>query len=99
MILDYRGVDGAKFSACLIQSGTGNEAAEEFGHAVDAPILHGRGKMMRAGNNVGNDFCIRRIGDGGLEEADDRGRPIAEAAASPDGLTNDGRITLDGARP
>jgi len=48
MILDHRGVGGAKFRAGLIESGAGSEAAEEFRHAMDAPVLHGRGQMMGA---------------------------------------------------
>src|SRR4029077_16739732 len=66
---------------------------------MDAPVLHGRGEMMGAGNNVGNDFSIRGIGDRGFEDADDRGRPIAEAAAKANGLTEDGRIALENGRP
>src|SRR5713101_3751129 len=99
MILEHRSVDGAKFGAGLIESDTGSEAAEEFRHAMDAPVLHGRGQMMGAGDNVGNDFGIRGIGDRGFEDADDRGRPIAEAAAKAKGLTHDGGIALESGRP
>ena len=95
MILEHRTVDGAKFGAGLIKSDAGSEAAEEFRHAMDAPVLHGRGQMMGAGDNVGNDFSIRGIWDRGFEDADDSGRSIAEATAEADGLTNDGRIALE----
>ena len=89
MILDHRAVDGAKFGAGLFKSDAGGEAAEEFGHVMDAPVLHGRGQMMGAGDNVGNDFGIRGIWDRGFEDADDSGRSIAEAAAEANGLTDD----------
>src|SRR5260370_21597081 len=42
MILEHRSIHGAKFGAGLIKSDTGSEAAEEFRHAMDAPVLHGR---------------------------------------------------------
>src|SRR5271163_832664 len=34
---------------------------------------HGGGKVMRAGDHVGDDFGFSGIGDGGFENADDRG--------------------------
>src|SRR5713101_5431722 len=55
--------------------------------------------MMRAGDNVGNDFSIRGILDRGFEDADDSGRSIAEAAAEANGFTDDGRIAPESARP
>src|SRR6266478_4733900 len=66
---------------------------------MDAPVLHGRGEMMRAGDNVGNDFSVGRILDRGFEDADDSGRSIAEATAEAKGFTDDGRIALESARP
>src|SRR5713101_4673088 len=98
MILDHRTVDGAKFGAGLIKSDAGSEAAEEFGHAMDTTGDHGSGEMVRAGNNVGNDFSIRGIGDRGFEDADDRGRSIAHAAET-NGFTDDGRIALESGGP
>src|SRR5712692_5527375 len=99
MVLEHRTVDGAKFGAGLIESDTGSEAAEEFRHAMDAPVLHGRGQMMGAGDNVGNDFGIRGIGDRRFEDADDGGSSIAEAAAEANGLTDHRRIALASGRP
>src|SRR5882762_4737643 len=99
MILEHRSIHGTKFGAGLIESDTGSEAAEEFRHAMDAPVLHGRGQMMGAGNNVGNDFGIRGVGDRGFEDADDRGRSIAETAAKAKGLTDDRGIALESGRP
>src|SRR5207247_8973107 len=90
---------GAEFSARRLESCTASEFAKEFRHAVDASVLHGRGEMMRAGHNVGNDFGICRILDRGFEDADDSGRSIAEAAAEAKDLTDDGRIALERARP
>src|SRR6266851_9048734 len=99
MVFEHRTVDGAQFGAGLIESDTGSEAAEEFRHAMDASILHGRGQMMGAGNNVGNDFGIRGIGDRGFEDANDSGRSIAEAAAEANSLTDDEGIALESGRP
>src|SRR5713226_3732701 len=99
VILDHRSIDGAKFGADLIKSGTGSETAEEFGHPMDAPVLHGCGQMMGAGDNIGNDFSIRGIWDRGFEDADDSGRSIAEAAAEANGFTDDGWIALESGRP
>src|SRR5216684_5273758 len=98
MILDHRAVDGAKLGASLLEIYTGSEAAEEFGHAMDTAGDHGSGEMVGAGNNVGNDFRIRGIGDRGFEDADDRGRSIAHAAEA-NGFTDDGRIALESGRP
>src|SRR5712691_2786063 len=99
MRFDHRSMDGAKLSARLLEIHARREPAEKFRHSVDAPVLHGRGEMMGAGNNVGNDFSIRGILDRGFEDADDSGRSIAEAAAEADGLTNHGRIALESGGP
>src|SRR5260370_23307171 len=66
---------------------------------MNAPVLHGRGQVMRAGDNVGDDFSIGRILDRGFEDADDSGSSIAEATAETKDFTDDGRIALDGGRP
>jgi len=66
---------------------------------MNAPILHGRGKMMGASDNVGNDFSVRGILDRGFEDADDSGRSVAEAAAEAKDFTDHGRIALESARP
>src|SRR5438477_312367 len=66
---------------------------------MNAPILHGRGKMMGAGDNVGNDFSVRGILDRGFEDADDSRRSVAEAAAEAKDFTHHRRIALESARP
>src|SRR5713226_9929580 len=99
MFLNHRSMNGPELSARGLESCTGREPAEKFRHAMNAPVLHGRGEMMWAGHNVGNDFSIRGILDRGFEDADDSGRSIAEAAAEAKGFTDDGRIALESARP
>src|SRR5258708_37274351 len=55
---------------------------------------------MWAGHDVGDDFSILGIGDGGFEDADDGGRTVAhEAAVEPKGFAKDGRIFPEGGRP
>ena len=71
MVLLHGGVDGAQLGASLIESGAGSETAEELGHAMDAAGDHGGGKVMRAGDDVGDDFGVLGIGDAGFEDADD----------------------------
>ena len=97
VFLDCR-VDGAQLGAGIVESGAGGEAAEEFGHAMDAPGDHGGGKMMRAGHHVGDDFRILGIRDGGFEHADDCAGAFANAAKTKR-FPDDRRIFLKGGRP
>jgi hypothetical protein len=61
---------------------------------------HGGGKVMRAGDDVGDDLGICGIGDGGFEDADDGGRPIAkDTAIEANGSANDGRIFFESGGP
>src|SRR5260370_31964864 len=99
MRFDHRSMDGATLSARLLEIRARREPAKKFRHAMDAPVLHRRGEMMRAGDNVGDDFSIRGKLDRGFEDADDSGRSIAEAAAEANGFTDDGRIAPESARP
>ena len=99
MRFDHRSMHGPEFRARRLESCTGSELAKEFRHAMDAPVLHGRGEMMRTGHNVRNDFGICRVLDGGFEDADDSGRSIAEPGAEAKDFTDDGRIALESARP
>src|SRR5260370_14522863 len=98
MCFDHRSMHGAELSARLLEIHARREPAEKLRHAMDAPVLHRRGEMMRAGDNVGNDFSIRGILDRGFEDADDSGRSIAEAA-EPDSLADHGRGSLHHGRP
>src|SRR5260370_4414273 len=66
---------------------------------MNAPVLHGRGQVMRAGDNVGDDFSIGRILDRGFEDAEASGSSIAEATAETKDFTDDGRIALESGRP
>src|SRR5260370_19949244 len=86
-------VDGAQLSASLIEGGTGRETAKELRHAVETASDHGCREVVRAGDDVGHDFGILGIGDGGFEDADDGGRPVAHGApAEADSFAEDARI-------
>src|SRR5712692_5762271 len=100
MFFGHGSVDGAQFDAGLLERDTGSETAKELGHTVEAVGDHGGGKMMRAGDDVGDDLRILGVGDGGLEDADNGGGAIAHGpAAKPDGFAEDGRILPKSGRP
>src|SRR5229473_914206 len=79
----------------IFEGSTGSEAAEELGHAMDAAGDHGGGEMMRAGDHVGDNFSFGRIGNRGLENADDGGGTLAE----PDLLADHGGIAFESGGP
>ena len=81
MFLDHGRVDGAQLGAGLVEGDAGSETAEELGHAMDAAGDHGCREVMRTGDDVGDDFGVLGIWDGGFEDADDGGRPIAKDTA------------------
>src|SRR2546429_69302 len=100
MFFGHGSVDGAQFDAGLLECDTGSETSKELGHTVEAVGDHGGGKMMRAGDDVGDDLRILGVGDGGLEDADNGGGAIAHGpAAKPDGFAEDGRILPKSGRP
>src|SRR5215813_11892425 len=80
MVSLHRGVDRAQLSTSLVESGSGRETAEKFSHAMNAAGDHGRGEMMRAGDDVGDDFGVLWVWDAGLEDANDFHRPLTNAA-------------------
>ena len=80
MIFLHRGVDRAQFGAGLVESDAGSEVAEKFGHAMDAARDHGGGKVVRTGDDVGDDFSVGGIRDARLKDADDGGGAVADAA-------------------
>src|SRR6267378_8103073 len=93
-------VDGAQLSASLIEGGTGSETTKELRHAVEAASDHGCREVVRAGDDVGYDFGILGIGDGGFEDADDGGGSIAHGApAEAKGFAHDARIFPKSGRP
>src|SRR5262249_46883972 len=87
---------GVEFGAGLFQSGTGREASEEFGHAVDSSGDHRRGKMMRAGDDVADDLSLLRIRNTWFQNADDSGIARIDEGAEPNGLPDNGRIAVQG---
>src|SRR5216684_4973055 len=93
-------VDGAQLSASLIEGATGSETAKELSHAVEAASDHGCREVVRTGDDVGHDFGILGIRDGGFEDADDGGRSIAHGApAEAKRFADDGRILPKGGCP
>src|SRR5260370_30318624 len=76
------------------------ETAEELRHAMDTASDHDCREMVRAGDDVGDEFGILGIGDGGFEDADDGGRTVAhEPAVEPEVFAEDGRIFPKSGRP
>src|SRR5712692_6013721 len=100
MFFGHGPIDGAQLGASLIEGDTGSKTAKQRGHAMEPVGDHGGGKVMRAGDDVGDDFGILGIWDGGFEDADDGGRAIAHGpAAKPDGFAEDARIFPKSGRP
>src|SRR5438445_6669552 len=100
MFLDHGPVNGAQLGASLIQGGTGSQAAKELRHAMDTASDHGGGDVMRAGDDVGDDFGVLGIGDAGFEDADDGGGPIAKYTdIKPNSFSDDRRVFLKSGGP
>jgi hypothetical protein len=97
MLRHHRGVAGAEFSTRLLNSCARCEPPEKFRHAMNAAFHHGRGEMVRAGHDIGDDLGIGWIGDGRLEHADDGGasRPHGTTAESH-GFAEDARVAMKG---
>src|ERR1700722_8942808 len=98
MVLLHHGVGGAQLSASLIESDSGSETAEKLSHAMDAAGDHGCGKMMRAGDDVGDDFGILRIWDARLEDANDYRGAITDTTEA-NGFAYDRRILVKSGGP
>ena len=79
----------------------GSEAAEKFGHAMDAAGDHGGGEMVRAGDDVGDDFGFGGIRHGRFEDADDGGRARAAGVAGIelDSFADHGGIAVERVGP
>ena len=98
MILLHCGIDGAQLCAGLIKGSARSETAENLGHTMNAARDHGCGKMMRAGDDVRDNFGILRIRDAGFEHANDCGRAIADAAEAK-GFADNGSVLVKGGGP
>src|SRR5712672_1724725 len=93
-------VDGAQLGASLIKGDTRSETRKEFGHAMDAAGHHGCREVVRTGDDVGHDFRLLRIGNGGFEDADDRGGATSHgAAAEKNRFADDRRIFPESGGP
>src|SRR5580704_14540047 len=98
MVLFHRGVGGAQLGAGLIESDSGSQTSEKLRHAMDAARHHGCGEMMRAGDNVGDDFGFFGVGDARLEHADDCRGPITDTAEA-NRFTEDRRVLVKSSGP
>src|SRR5580704_5676488 len=100
MLRHHRGVGGAELSARLLQSCARCKPSKKFGHAMNAAFHHGRGEVVWAGHDIGDDLGIGWIGDGRLEHADDgaAARPHGTAAETH-GFAEDAWIAMKCRRP
>src|SRR2546422_1032922 len=98
MLLGHGPVDGAQLGASLIEGGTGSKTGKELRHAMDAAGDHGCREVVRAGDDVGDDFRLLGIWDGGFEDSDDGGKPIANTAKAK-GLAEHGGIAFEHGGP
>ena len=73
----------------------GARRREDLGHAMFAAGDHGGGEMMRAGDDVGDDFGFDGVGNRWLEDADD-GRASARRGSSQDARFCRGRWDRSG---
>src|SRR5580704_1331716 len=62
---------------------------------MHASLNHGRGEVMRASHDIGDDLGLGGIWYGRLQHAHDGGRALAELY----GLADDGRIAVEGGLP
>src|SRR5260370_28592842 len=93
MCVGYRSVDGAKLDTSLIEGGTGSETAKKLRHAMEATSDHGGREVVRAGDDVGDDFGILGIGDGRFEDSDDGSGAVTQGApAEAHSSAENGRI-------
>jgi hypothetical protein len=77
VVLLHGGIGGAQLAASLVESDAGSELTEEFGHAMDAARDHRGGEVVRAGDDVADDFGIRGYGTQGSST------PMTVAERSP----------------
>src|SRR5262245_19935899 len=98
MFLLNRGINCLQLIASLFEGCSGSQTAKELGHAMHADRNHCRREMVRAGDDVGDDFGVLRIRDAGLEHTDYRRNSIAKAAES-NCFAEDRRITVERGRP
>ena len=61
----------AQLRARRIEIGAGSEPRKHLSHAMFAAGHHGGRQVMRAGDDVGDQFRFHRVGDGGLEDTND----------------------------
>src|SRR5258708_864803 len=100
MRFGHSAVDGAQLGASLIEGDTRSETRKEFGHAMDTAGHHSCGEVVRTGDDVGHNFRLLRIGDGGFEDADDRGGATSHgAAAEKNSFADDARIFPESGGP
>ena len=92
---DDGGMHGAQLRARVLQRDARRKTTEELRHPMRAPRLHRRAKVVRAGDDVGDDFGIGRVGHRGLEDAYHRRWARSEAYRSP----NNRWVSIERGRP
>ncbi len=95
MLLHHGLVGGSQVGARGFQRDTRLQPAKELRHTVHATLHHGRGKVMRAGHHVSDDFCVGRIWHRRFEHSHDGGAALAQSHR----LTEHGKIALQGRGP
>jgi len=63
-------VAGGELGAGGVEGCAGSKAGEDFGHAVFAAGNHGGAEMVRAGDDIGDDFRGHGVGNRWLQDAD-----------------------------
>jgi integrase len=93
-----RGTNARITAATSKRSAIQCELAKKLGHAVDATRDHGRGEVMGASDDVSDDLRFCRIRNRRLEDADDGGVAVADAAEA-NSFAEYVRISSEDARP
>src|SRR6185369_12266119 len=80
----HGGMRGAQLRPSSLEISAGSKTRKYLGHAMLASSYHRGRKVMRAGDNVGDDLGFRGIRDGRLQYANDGGGAAAFKAAKLD---------------
>jgi hypothetical protein len=78
-------VHGLELGARGLKAGSGRKPAEYFGHAMLAALHHGGREVVRAGDDVSDNLCVRRVWNRGFKNSDnDRRTTLAHASQAGD---------------
>ncbi len=99
MLALHGSVYRAQLRARRFQIRARRQPGEQFRHAMYAAGHHGGRKMMRAGDDVGDDLGVLRIRDARLQNTHHRGRARIEERTEADCFAEHRRIALQRRRP